>query len=170
MPLHLAWRFLRLVGHTLAAMVAGHPRCAVFARHRAQHTQRQRYGWATVLEDRAGRLRTVSSRLVVIATGASQPVERLANERVGLVERCGHKLLQSGDVFVAGGLDACSRKIVGWAADDSMPTALVARAFERAVATQRPSHGLLRHSDRGSRYASDAYRALLFAPTAWSRA
>ena len=57
--------------------------------------------------------------------------------------------------------DACSRKIVGWAADDAMPTALVARAFERAVATQRPLPGLLHHSDRGRQYASDAYRELL---------
>ena len=58
-------------------------------------------------------------------------------------------------------LDACSRKIVGWAADDTMPTALVARAFERTIASQRPAPGLLHHPDRGSQYASDAYRELL---------
>ena len=42
-----------------------------------------------------------------------------------------------------------------------MPTRLVARAFERAVAAERPSPGLLHHSDRGSQYARDAYRELL---------
>ena len=42
-----------------------------------------------------------------------------------------------------------------------MPTGLVARAFERAVATRRLSSGLPHHSDRGSQYASDAYRELL---------
>ena len=68
---------------------------------------------------------------------------------------------REGWLYVAGVLDACSRKVVGWAADDSMPTGLVARAFERAVAAQRPSPGLLHHSDRGSQYASDAYRELL---------
>ena len=68
---------------------------------------------------------------------------------------------KEGWLYVAGVLDACSRRIVGWAADDMMPTALVARAFERAVATQQPSPGLLHHSDRGSQYASDAYRELL---------
>ena len=68
---------------------------------------------------------------------------------------------KEGWLYVAGVLDACSRKIVGWAADDTMPTGLVARAFERAVATQRPAPGLLHHSDRGSQYASDAYRELL---------
>ena len=68
---------------------------------------------------------------------------------------------QEGWLYVAGVLDACSRKIVGWAVDDTMPTGLVARAFERAVASQRPAPGLLHHSDRGSQYASDAYRELL---------
>ena len=68
---------------------------------------------------------------------------------------------QEGWLYVAGVLDACSRKIVGWAADDTMPTALVTRAFERAVQGERPSPGLLHHSDRGSQYASDAYRELL---------
>ena len=68
---------------------------------------------------------------------------------------------QEGWLYVAGVLDACSRRIVGWAVDDSMPTALVARAFERAVQTQRPAPGLLHHLDRGSQYASDTYRELL---------
>ena len=68
---------------------------------------------------------------------------------------------KEGWLYVAGVLDACSRKIVGWAAGETMPTALVARAFERAVQTQRPAPGLLHHSDRGSQYASDAYRELL---------
>ena len=68
---------------------------------------------------------------------------------------------REGWLYVAGVLDACSRKIVGWAADDTMPTALVARAFERALALQQPAPGLLHHSDRGSQYASDAYRELL---------
>ena len=67
---------------------------------------------------------------------------------------------KEGWLSVAGVLDACSRKIVGWAVDDTMPTGLVARAFERAVATQRPSPGWLHPSDRGSQYASDAYRQL----------
>ncbi len=67
---------------------------------------------------------------------------------------------KEGWLYVAAVLDACSRKIVGWAADDTMPTALVTRAFERAVMAQRPARGLLHHSDRGSQYASDAYREL----------
>ena len=107
-PLHLAGRFLSLVGHTLAAMVAAHPACAVFAGHRAIRTQRMLHAWHTTTEDRSGRLDTLASRFVVVATGATQPPERLSDEMVGginLVQRYGHKLLQSGDVFVSGGLE-----------------------------------------------------------------
>lgn len=68
---------------------------------------------------------------------------------------------REGWLYVAGVLDACSRKVVGWAAADTMPTGLVARAFERAIASERPAPGLLHHSDRGSQYASDGYRELL---------
>lgn len=66
-----------------------------------------------------------------------------------------------GWLYVAGVLDLYSRKLVGWAAEDAMPTALVARAFTRAVTQRKPAPGLLHHSDRGSQYASDAYRLLL---------
>ena len=68
---------------------------------------------------------------------------------------------QEGWLYLAGVLDACTRKVVGWAADATMPTSLVARAFERAVAQRKPSIGMLHHSDRGSQYASDSYRELL---------
>ena len=68
---------------------------------------------------------------------------------------------REGWLYVAGVLDACSRRVVGWAADSAMPTGLVARAFERAMRGHRPTSGLLHHSDRGSQYASDAYRELL---------
>ena len=43
-----------------------------------------------------------------------------------------------GWLYVAGVLDLYSRKLVGWAAEDAMPTALVARAFSRAVTHRRP--------------------------------
>ena len=68
---------------------------------------------------------------------------------------------REGWLYVAGVLDACSRRVVGWAADAAMPTGLVARAFERAVRGCRPAGGWLHHSDRGSQYASEAYRELL---------
>lgn len=78
-----------------------------------------------------------------------------------------------GWLYLAGVLDLFSRRLVGWAIDEIMPAALVARALRQAVARRRPPAGLLHHSDRGSQYASDAYRALLHAhgvETSMSRA
>ena len=113
-PLQLAGQFLSLVGQTLSAMIAAHPACAVFTGHRALHTKRTGLDWATVIEDRFGCSHTLVSRLVVFATGATQPLERLAAERsagVSLVARYKHKLLQSGDVFVSGGMENMAERL-----------------------------------------------------------
>ncbi len=42
-----------------------------------------------------------------------------------------------------------------------MTTDLIVRALEQAVATRRPSSGLIHHSDRGSQYCSHEYRGLV---------
>jgi transposase InsO family protein len=66
-----------------------------------------------------------------------------------------------GWLYLAGVLDLCSRKIVGWSMADHMKTELVSDALTMAI-TRRGSHpGLLHHSDRGVQYASDAYQHLL---------
>ena len=66
-----------------------------------------------------------------------------------------------GWLYLAGVIDLCSRKIVGWSMADHMKTDLVREALEMAIARRRPDHGLLHHSDRGVQYASDDYRHLL---------
>jgi transposase InsO family protein len=66
-----------------------------------------------------------------------------------------------GWIYLAVILDACSRKIVGWAMAASLETSLVTEALARAQKERRPQPGLLHHSDRGVQYASSAYRALL---------
>jgi transposase InsO family protein len=68
-----------------------------------------------------------------------------------------------GWLYVAGVLDLCSRRLVGWSMADHMETSLVAGALGMAVARRCPGAGLLHHSDRGSQYASDAYQGLLAA-------
>ena len=68
---------------------------------------------------------------------------------------------QEGWLYLAGVIDLCSRKIVGWAMADQMKTRLVTDALTMAITARRPASGLLHHSDRGSQYASDAYRELL---------
>jgi putative transposase len=54
-----------------------------------------------------------------------------------------------GWVYLAVILDACSRKVVGWAMGLSLETALLTEALHRAQQERRPAPGLLHHSDRG---------------------
>ncbi len=68
---------------------------------------------------------------------------------------------REGWLYLAVILDACSRKIVGWQADDSLETSLVTGALTQARLRRGLSPGLLHHSDRGIQYASSAHRALL---------
>jgi putative transposase len=66
-----------------------------------------------------------------------------------------------GWLYLAGVIDLCSRKIVGWSMADHMRSELVEDALEMAIARRRPGEGLLHHSDRGVQYASEDYQHLL---------
>jgi putative transposase len=66
-----------------------------------------------------------------------------------------------GWLYLAGVIDLCSRKIVGWSMADHMRTDLVADALQMAITRRDPQEGLLHHSDRGVQYASDDYMHLL---------
>jgi transposase InsO family protein len=69
-----------------------------------------------------------------------------------------------GWLYVAGVIDLCTRRLVGWAMADHMRADLVADALTMAVARRGPPPpGLLHHSDRGSQYAADDYQRLLAA-------
>jgi transposase InsO family protein len=66
-----------------------------------------------------------------------------------------------GWLYLAGVIDLCSRKIVGWSMADHMETSLVSDALKMALARRNPGDGLLHHSDRGVQYASEDYQRLL---------
>ena len=67
-----------------------------------------------------------------------------------------------GWAYLAVVLDLFSRKVVGWAIDDSLETKLVSRALRDAIEKRRPDgKQLLHHSDRGCQYTSDAYQKTL---------
>lgn len=66
-----------------------------------------------------------------------------------------------GWVYLAVVIDLYSRRVVGWRIGRRMETALVNRALMMAINLRSPRKGLLHHSDRGSQYASYAYRRLL---------
>jgi putative transposase len=68
---------------------------------------------------------------------------------------------QEGWLYLAVLLDLYSRKVVGWSLSSHIDSELVKGALEMAVGTRRPAAGLIHHTDRGSQYASHAYRDLL---------
>jgi transposase InsO family protein len=68
---------------------------------------------------------------------------------------------REGWLYLAVVLDLFSRKVVGWAMDQSMERGLVINALQMALLTRKPERGLLHHSDRGSQYASIDYQKLL---------
>jgi putative transposase len=68
-----------------------------------------------------------------------------------------------GWLYLAAVLDLYSRRIVGWALDQTMTTDLVRTALEMALGRRQPTAGLLHHTDRGSQYTSAAYQDLLTA-------
>jgi putative transposase len=68
---------------------------------------------------------------------------------------------RQGWLYLAGMLDVYSRKVVGWAMEQTMGQELVAQALEMAIAERRPVAGLLHPSDRGSQYAAADYQQFL---------
>ena len=69
--------------------------------------------------------------------------------------------LAYGFCYLAVILDACSRKVVGYAISHQIDTQLVLAALEAAMHSRNPSPGLIFHSDRGTQYASETYRRAL---------
>ena len=68
---------------------------------------------------------------------------------------------QEGWLYLAVVLDLYSRKVVGWSMSARMKAQLVCDALTMAIGQRCPKAGLIHHSDRGSQYASKAFRRLL---------
>ena len=66
-----------------------------------------------------------------------------------------------GWLYLAVVLDLFTRKIVGWAMREHMRAELTIAALTMAIQRQKPSPGLIHHSDRGSQYAAADYRKVL---------
>ena len=68
---------------------------------------------------------------------------------------------QEGWLYLAVFIDLFSRRVVGWSIGSQMKARLVTDALRMALWRRCPTAGLIVHSDRGSQYASAAYRRLL---------
>jgi putative transposase len=69
--------------------------------------------------------------------------------------------IASGFVYLAAILDAWSRRVVGYAIGTRIDARLALAALRAAIAARRPPAGCIHHSDRGSQYAAEDYRAEL---------
>jgi len=69
----------------------------------------------------------------------------------------------SSKLYFAAILDLCSRFVVGWAVSAVNDRHLTLKALDMALARRSPTVGLVHHSDQGSTYASEDYRARLAA-------
>jgi putative transposase len=69
--------------------------------------------------------------------------------------------IPGGFVYLAAILDAWSRMVVGYAISRSMDARIAVAALKAAIMGRAPAKGCIHHSDRGSQYAAEAYRALL---------
>lgn len=68
---------------------------------------------------------------------------------------------REGWLYLAGVMDLCSRRIVGWSMADHLRVELVREALAMATTTRSPASGLIHHSDRGVQYCCGEYRAEL---------
>lgn len=66
-----------------------------------------------------------------------------------------------GFVYLAGVVDLFSRKVIGWSMKETLHADLCVEALEMALASRRPKHPLLHHSDRGCQYAGKQYQEKL---------
>ncbi len=68
---------------------------------------------------------------------------------------------KKGWLYLAIVLDLYSRGVVGLAMDKSLAGELTRKALMQAILRRNPSEGLICHSDRGSQYAANDYKAIL---------
>lgn len=69
--------------------------------------------------------------------------------------------IATGFVYLGAILDAWSRRVVGYAISRSIDARIAVAALKAAIRTRQPPRGCVHHSDRGSQYASEIYRALV---------
>lgn len=70
-------------------------------------------------------------------------------------------LTAQGWLYVVAVIDLFTRRIVGWAMDDCLGADLCIQALQMAIKQRHPKPGLVVHSDRGTQFASAAFREVL---------
>jgi transposase InsO family protein len=144
----------------------GYRRITAELRHRGMIVNRKRV-LRMMQEDN---LLAVRRRKFVSTTDSRHPFEVFLNlaQRMELtapnqlwVADLTYIRLQQEFVYMAVVLDAFSRRVVGWALNRSLRSAVAVDALQQAMDTRKPLPGLVHHSDRGVQYASQDYIELL---------
>jgi putative transposase len=94
------------------------------------------------------------------ALAANLLIERRQTEGVWAADMT-YVSTAEGWLYVAAVMNVKSRKIIGLSMGERLSQDLASAALKDAVQRQKPSEGLIHHSDRGRQYASYAYQALL---------
>jgi putative transposase len=69
--------------------------------------------------------------------------------------------IDRGFCYLAVILDACTRRVIGYAISEQIDTQLTLAALDAAMRSRRPPPGCIFHSDRGCQYASGEHRRAL---------
>ena len=69
--------------------------------------------------------------------------------------------IRTGFVYLAAILDACSRRVIGYAISARLDSSLALEALRMAIAKRQPGPGVIHHSDQGVQYASAEYVEML---------
>ena len=65
--------------------------------------------------------------------------------------------IRTGFVYLAAILDACSRRVIGYAVSTRLEASLTLETLRMAIASRHPSPGTIHHSDQGVQYAANEY-------------
>ena len=116
-PLQDVGELMEHIGNAFRAIIHEYPQCTVLTGYTAQSAKLLADGeWMVTVADTLGGVERFQARRLVLATGAGQPIERLAQERVAGVRvapRWGQRLKQSGDVLSHGGLESVAEMLRG---------------------------------------------------------
>jgi transposase InsO family protein len=130
----------------------GRKRVARLMHQRGLRARAQRRRWPQTTDSRHGH--PVAANLLARSFRVDEP-------NVAWVGDITYLPTAEGWLYLAVLLDLFSRKVVGYALSERIDAELALAALRRALVGRRPTAALLHHTDRGSQYASRAYRGAL---------
>jgi putative transposase len=131
------------------------------SRHRIARLMRQERLWAR--QRSKFRVATTDSRHTEPIAPNRLPEVKVTRPNQVWVTDATCVLTGQGWLYLTAVLDVYSRRVVGWSMHESWDAVFAVRALEMAITQRRPTAGLIVHSDRGTQFASAAFRSTLVA-------